>query len=261
MSNGPHPSTGLSEEDVHRLFGVLLSQLQRRLSLTGARMAVAEAGITGVNAPQQYWAPFLAGVDAAFHRLQPDNRLTAIRILAKMFSDDEEVRSLFAQHGYEFIDGTFVPVALLDQREAKYLPPSSASELAKAMKRLGDGDATGAITAACGAVDTLTQQLYVKHGLGDPGKVAFAAKVGTVMKALGVLDEMRGELVAVGIQSPDADKIVAEIGRATNHAAEMLQAVRRTMGDVHGTKPALRRTAYDAVKWASAICGLLEGRT
>ena len=44
----------LSEEEVGRLFGVLLAEL-RTLSLTKARTVAAAAGITGVNAPTQYW--------------------------------------------------------------------------------------------------------------------------------------------------------------------------------------------------------------
>ena len=250
----------LSEEEIARLFGVLLSQLKPQLFLADARTVVAEAGITGLNAPQQYWGSFIPAVEAAFHRLEPDARLTALRILADRFSDSEKVQRLFAKHGYDYIDGTFVPVAFLDQREAKYLPPSSASELAKAMKRLVDGDETGAITAACGAVDTLMQQLYDVHELGDPGQVAFAAKVNTAFQHLGIFNEMKDEFIALGMTSEHAEKIVTEMRKATNHAAQVLQMLRTNMGDVHGSKPALRRTAYDAVKWASAICGLFEGR-
>ncbi len=261
MSLPPNSPQNLSDEEIGRLFGVMLSTLRPRGSLTDARMAVAEAGITGVNAPTQYWDPFLAKVDAAFHSLERDAQLSAIRILANRFSDGEEVQRLLAEHGYEYIDGTFVPIAFLDQREAIYLPPSSASELAKAMKRLVDGDDTGAITAACGAVDALTQQLYVAHDLGDPGHVAFATKVNTALRDLGIFDEIETDLIGLGIKTSDAQRIVTDMRKATNHAAQMLQTLRRTMGDVHGSKPALRRTAYDSIKWASAICGLFEGRS
>jgi hypothetical protein len=65
-----------------------------------------------------------------------------LRILGDRLSDNERVKALLAQHGFEYVDGAFVPTAILDQREARYLPPSSASELAKAMKRLVDGDET-----------------------------------------------------------------------------------------------------------------------
>ena len=249
----------LSEEEVGRLFGVLLAEL-RTLSLTNARATVAKAGITGINAPTQYWDPFLTGVERAFYRLEPDARQIALRILADQFSDSECVRVLFSQHGYEYVDGTYVPVALLDRREALYLPPSSAIELTKAMKRLVDEDETGAVTAACGAVDTLMQALYKTYDLGEPGKFSFATKVNTAAQELGIFEEMKCAFIDLGMTDTDADTIVAETRKATNHAAQMLQALRRTMGDVHGSKPALRHIAYDAVKWASAIAGLFEGR-
>jgi hypothetical protein len=249
----------LSETDIGRLFGVLIAEL-RTLSLPNARAAVAASGITGIKAPKQYWDPFLAGVDTAFNQLEPEARLAALRILASRFAESERVRSLFAQHGYEYVDGTFVPTAFLDRREAQYLPPSSASELAKAMKRLVKGDESGAITKACGAVDTLMQQLYTAHGLGDHAKVPFAAKVNTAAQRLRIFENMRDELTSAGMKDADADAVMSNIEKATNHAAQMLQTLRRTMGDVHGSKPALRRTAYDAIKWSSAICGLFEGR-
>jgi hypothetical protein len=206
----------LSEEDVTRLVGVLLAELHS-LSLTKARTAVAAAGITGVNAPTQYWDPFLAGVETAFYRLEPDARLAALRILANRFSDSENVKALFLQHGFEYVDGTFVPTALLDQREARYLPHSSAGELAKAMKRLVDGDETGAITAACGAVDTLMQQFYEADStLGDAGRVGFAAKVGTIVTRLRVFEEMEAQFIGVGLESNDAHQIVINMQKATS---------------------------------------------
>jgi hypothetical protein len=249
----------LSEQEVKRLFGVLMTAL-RTLSLKDARTAVAAAGITGINSPTQYWDPFLAGVERVFGLLEPDAQLIALRILANQFHSNEAVRSLFMQHGFQYLDGAFIPVGLLDQREAKYLPQSSAAELAKATKRLVDGDETGAITAACGAVDALMQNLYAKHGLGDPSKVGFAAKVGTALAHLRVFEGMNNDFVALGLKSEDAVRIVTEMRKATNHASEMLQILRRTMGDVHGSKAALTYAAYDAIKWASAICGLFEGR-
>jgi hypothetical protein len=166
------------------------------------------------------------------------------------------------QHGFEFVDGTFVPAAILDQREARYLPSSSASELAKAVKRLVEGDETGAITSACGAVDTLMQQLYTHpalSSLGKSGDFSFSAKVNTAASRLGIFEKMESELSSLGMKNDDVTSVIAEMKKATNNAAQLLQVLRRSMGDVHGSKPALRRTAYDAIKWASAICGLFEG--
>lgn len=176
MPREPDSPPSLTEQEVRRLFGVTLSELRESMSLTDARSAVAAAGITDINAPKQYWDPFLAAVDTAFNQLEPAAKLAALRVLASRLSDNQNVRTLFVQHGFEYVDGTFVPVNLLDQREARYLPPSSASELARAMKRLVDGDESGAITAACGAVDLLMQHLYTTHGLGDPALVALRRK-------------------------------------------------------------------------------------
>ena len=250
----------LSDQDVSRLFGVLIAEVRATQSLTNARTVVARAGIVGVHARTEHWHPFLAGVDRVFMQLDPEARLAAVHVLADQFADRDKVRRLFAKHRYEYIDGTFVPTALLDQREARYLPSSSASELAKAMKRLVDGDESGAITSACGAVETLMNELYDAHGLGDPSKIAYAAKLNTAMQHLRIFDDMRDELIALGMKITDADGIVVDMRKGTNHAAQMLQTLRRSMGDVHGSKPALQRMAYDAIKWASAICGLFEGR-
>lgn len=82
----------------------------------------------------------------------------------------------------------------------------------------------------------------------------------TYLNRLNVFGEMRDEFIALGMSEPDTTELIEQLRSATNHAAQSLQILRRTMGDVHGSRPALRRTAYDAIKWASAICGLLEGR-
>ena len=71
---------------------------------------------------------------------------------------------------------------------------------------------------------------------------------------------MKEKYIELGMSEADAISITDNIKSATNNAAQALQVLRRTMGDVHGSRPALRQTAYDAIKWASAICGLFEGR-
>lgn len=248
-----------TESDLDRIFGVLLAALRTKLSLTNARMAVARAGIVGVNTGGQYWDPFLSAVDVRYHQLDQLHKEQTLRTLADQLADDQ-VRDDMAKLGYDFVAGAFVPVEQYDRREVEFVPPTSAGELAKAMKRLNEGDESGAITAACGAVDFLTGSIYVRDDLGDPGKTASAAKVGTVAARLNVFAEIKSDLVGLGMAEGDAARITEEWQKATNHAATMLQILRSKMGDVHGTKSSLRRAAYDAVKWSSAICGLLDDR-
>ena len=249
----------LSDEDANRILGVMLSEIQS-LGMTEAQRLAAAAGI---NVAAEYWLPFRAAVDAAFRRMTPEERMIGLRILGDGLSDNERVKTLLAHHGFEYVESTFVPTAILDQREARYLPKSSASELAKAMKRLIDGDESGAITSACGAVDALMQDLYTRPALSSiesPGHFSFSARVNTAAAHLAIFEETATELLALGMNADDVKSVVVDMRKATNHAAQMLQTLRRSMGDVHGSKPALRRTAYDCIKWASAICALFEGQ-
>jgi hypothetical protein len=263
----------LSPEEITRLYGALRSELNT-LSVEDIRNTVAAAGIDVSRIPAKAEArsglgsraEVMPAVDRLFGELSPEAKLTALQILAERLVSKKpdlaaSVQAILGRHGYQFISGSFVPVGLLDIRESGFLPQTAASELARATARLMDVDESGAITAACGAVDLATQAIYGKHNLGDPGKVSFQAKVNTVLKTLNVFEEMHAEFVALRMSSKDADELVEHFRSATNHAAQLLQVLRRTMGDVHGSRPALRRTAYDAIKWSSAICALLEGRT
>ena len=263
----------LSPEEITRLYGALRSELNR-LSVQDIRNTVAAAGIdvSQITAKAEASsglgsrAEVMPAADRLFGELSPEAKLTALQILAeRLVSKNPDfaasVQAILGRHGYQFISGSFVPVGLLDSRESGFLPQTAASELARATARLMDWDESGAITAACGAVDLATQAIYGKHSLGDPGQVSFQAKVNTVLKMLNVFEEMHAEFVVLGMSSKDADELVEHFRSTTNHAAQLLQVLRRTMGDVHGSRPALRRTAYDAIKWASAICALLEGRT
>jgi len=71
---------------------------------------------------------------------------------------------------------------------------------------------------------------------------------------------MEKDFQNLGMKPADATSIVSDLRETANHAAQALQVLRRAMGDTHGSKPALRRTAYHTIKLAAAICGLLEGK-
>jgi hypothetical protein len=75
-----------------------------------------------------------------------------------------------------------------------------------------------------------------------------------------VFEEMTTEFRAIGLDEKDAEEAADFFRRAINDASQALQILRKRMGDVHGTRPALRSTAYDCIKLASAICALFQGR-
>jgi hypothetical protein len=249
----------LTEDDATRIGNIILGVLCNKLSIPQIRLAVARAGLDAGRIPGfDSRAAVVPAVYNLFREMMVWEKLTALPILAESVAG-EEITRLLRRHGFQFVDGEFIPVAMLDERELKYLPASSAEQISKAFERLLDGDENGAVTSACGAVDTATIAIYEKYGLGQPPD-SFQAKVNTVLKKLDIYQEMKGDLTEVGIQPNDSEQIASELAEATKHAANALQLIRRLLGDVHGKKPSYTRLTYDAIKWASAICGLLEGK-
>ena len=262
----------MASEEITRLYGALRSELNS-LSVQEIRNTVAAAGfdVSSITAKAEARsglgsrAEVMPAVDRLFGQMSRSAQEVALRVLSeRLIGKNEElaksVQEILGLHGFQYVGGSFVPVELLDVREARFLPASASAELARATARLADGDDSGAITSACGAVDLVTQQIYEKHRMGNPGKIAFQAKVNTALKQLRVFEDMESEFQTLGMKPDDAASIINDLHQAVNHAAQALQVLRRAMGDTHGSKPALRSTAYDAIKWASAICGLLEGK-
>ena len=162
--------------------------------------------------------------------------------------------------GYQYIHGTLVPVALFDAREIPHLPEQARADLSRAMTFLADGDNDDvAVALACGAVDKVITAIYKKNNWQDR-PTSFQASVNTAMKRLKIFEEMEEELVACGINADEAKTTAREMASAINHAAQALQVIRKTQGVAHGSRPTHSRMVYDTIKWASAICGLLEGK-
>jgi len=260
----------LTGDEIKRLYGALRSELNK-LSVQDIRNTVAAAGVDVTKIPSKSEArsglgsraEVMPAIDELFGELCKDAQETALCIIAERLIGEnpqlaESVQTILGKHGYQFIDGSFVPTGILDERESKFLPASSVAEIAKATSRLIDGDYSGAVTSACGAVDIVMQQIYKEHTLGEPGRASFQAKVNTAAKELGVFEAMDREFREAGMSEKDVLELVKEMKSATNHTAQALQVLRRAMGDTHGSKPAFRHTAYDTIKWASAICSLFD---
>lgn len=260
----------LSLQDRVRLYGALRSELNK-LSVQDIRNTVAAAGFDVSKIPAKAEARSGLGsraevmpvIDQLYGQMHEDQKEAALCILAERLigcndESDSSVQNILSRHGFQYLYGTFVPVAALDARESKFIPPSAATELARAMSRLLEEDYSGAITSACGAVDLVTQDIYKTHDLGDPGKSSFQTKVNTAFQRQKIFETMAQEFEQIGMKQNDVNDLICEMRKSSNHAAHALQILRRAMGDTHGSKPALRQTAYDAIKWSSALCGILE---
>jgi len=249
----------LSEDELRIIGNAVIAELTERLSIPGIRQAVGRAGFDTARIPaEDRRSSVVPAVQKLYGEMLPNEKLKVLPILAGHMNPDV-VNKLLQPHGYHFVAGNFVPLAAADAREFQFMPPSSADQISTAFDRLSAGDEDGAIAAACSAVDTATVAAYGNYNMGQPPE-SFQAKVNTVMATLKIYDEMEADLIQLGVKPEDAKAIVSELHETTKHAANALQVIRRTLGDVHGKKPAYTRLTYDAIKWASAICGLLEGK-
>lgn len=259
----------IDEALVKPLFGAILAKLENSagefVSAKQLYSAGLSAGLDMKDADPERRAPTLRAMNLSFGTLSPADRYRSLNSLAKTLIDSGRTNSeILTTLLYErecAWDGTkIVPMGALDEREFSFLPARSAEDIGKSFDRLSRGDESGAISAACGAVDLATGAAYQKLNLGDPGRPSFSTKVNTALGAANVFRDMKAEFLEIGMSEEDSQSVVESFQQIMNHAGQSLQILRKRMGDVHGSRPALKATAYDCIKLASAICALFEGR-
>ncbi|MFH1941724.1 MAG: hypothetical protein ABIL68_06430 [bacterium] len=170
------------------------------------------------------------------------------------------LESYFSRLGWSLHNKCLVPIEILDISELSELPADSASDLLKATSRLRDGDLSGAVAAACGAIDTVTNRIYSQKNMGDPTSASYQEKIKKSLAALGSLSTIKQDLVALGWAPDVTETFCKNLEGSVNQAAYLMQTLRSKMGDVHGTKPALKALVFDTIKWATLILRLFEAR-
>lgn len=256
--------------DIEIIWGPLRSLLRERCT---SYRAVQILSLTGLDASRLSELPMgtstndknrlVAEVDGMYAKLEQPERARFLRIAAEELLVqkpdllpvlDEYLRRL----GWTAHEGRLVPIDILDPADLPELPAGARTDLLKAAERFRDGDLSGAVSAACGAVDSVTAVIYALENLGDPGKASFQERVLKSLSARGTLAEVRSELVALGWTDADASRLEQNLKGSMNQAAFVMQTLRARMGDVHGTKPILRPLVFDTVKWATVILRLLD---
>lgn len=184
-------------------------------------------------------------------------RIVTEEMLRRQPSVEVDLRESLERLGWTLHKGRLLEVSVLDISELSELPEISHGDLIKAATRLRDGDLSGAVSAACAAVDTVTSNIYQLKDLGDPGSASFQEKFNRSLKALNILRELEQQLVDLGWNQADANVFAENVRGSLNQAAFVLQSLRSKMGDVHGTKPILKPLVFDSIKWATLIVRLL----
>jgi hypothetical protein len=149
-------------------------------------------------------------------------------------------------------------IEAIEDEDILELPAAAQHDLAKAKGRLLEKDLSGAVAAACAAVDSATSSVYKSRGLGDPSDASFQEKVSVAIRSAGVIPKLDGELTALGWSVETAGRLRENLTGSINQAAYVMQTLRSHMSDVHGTQSVLEPLVYDSLKWAALIVRLLE---
>ncbi len=171
-----------------------------------------------------------------------------------------ELERVFSRVGWKFSNSCLLPLDIFDMSELNDIPENAHEDIRKAACRLRDGDLSGSLSASCGAVDSVTVDIYNKFNLGDPHKSSFQERINKSIKAIGVKDELIQELIDLKWSESEYKPLSQNLVGSLNQAAFIMQKLRSSMGDVHGTKPVVAALVYDSIKWSLLLLRLLIPR-
>lgn len=207
----------------------------------------------------------MTAVDRQYAKMLPSARekfLTIIieEVLRRRPQSQEKLSEYLDRLGWSFVDQTLVPIQVLSPQTLDDTPGECRKDLLKAAQRFRDGDLSGAISAACGAVDSATAMVYRQMSLGDPADASFQEACKKAAQAKGVLTTLDEQLKELGWPQSEIVPFHKNLEGALNQGAYVMQTLRSKMGDVHGSKPILRSVVFDCLRWAELIVGSLVAR-
>ena len=171
-----------------------------------------------------------------------------------------ELERVLSRVGWKFSGTTLLPVEIFDISELKEIPEKAQEDILKAANRLRDGDLGGSLSASCGALDSVTGEIYQEFGLGDPCKASFQERIKKSIEAIGAKENLVLELQDIGWCESDYKPLAFNLHGSLNQAAFVMQKLRSEMSDVHGAKPVVSALVYDSIKWALLLLRILVTR-
>jgi hypothetical protein len=186
--------------------------------------------------------------------------LVVKEILERDSKIEGRLEKYLSRLGWQIIDASVIPISILDRGELEGLDEVCAKDLIKAAKRFRDGDLSGALSAACGAVDSMTSEIYQNKQLGDAGKASFQERCKVSLNNIGVFTAVENDLKDIKWKDSGIVPFNKNFKGALSQAAYVMQSLRGNMSDVHGTKPVLKPLVFDSIKWAQIIIRLLSER-
>jgi hypothetical protein len=182
----------------------------------------------------------MSALDSIFYGMAVDEQNRFLHILVEeMLQQKPELEDTLSNYlsrlGWQLQDERLVPIDILDLSELPQLPKDATPDLSNAATRLRDGDLSGAVTSACGALDTVTSRIYSEKKLGDAKKASFENKITKSLVALDSFAHIEQNLNDIGWDKNLAKGLIQGLEKSINNAAYVMQTLRSNMGDVHGT--------------------------
>lgn len=177
---------------------------------------------------------------------------------------EERLHYYLNRLGWQLIDNKVLSKEILDSSDLEELDTSAREDLIKAATRFRDGDLSGAITAACAAVDSVTTRIYQDNALGDAKDArSFQEKCSKSFTAIGIFDAIEFQLNESQWKESDIVQFKDNLKKSLQQAAYVMQTLRSNMADVHGTKPVIniplaKALAFDSIKWSQILVRLLS---
>lgn len=260
-----------SQLEPSTLWGPIRSTLANEFSFSDIKVVVGYAGIdmaqlAGLEQRSSRGATkgqLLSEIDRNVGAMSDDalSRFAAIcceEMLRRKADTSDELDRVLSRVGWTFTNGTLVKNEVFSVADLIPLRESAHQELLKAARRLQDGDLSGALSAACGALDAATSEIYQRYGLGNEQHSSFQERIKRCMTALDVEEKFAAELEDIGWSPADIGPLTSNLMGSLNQATYVMQKLRSRMGDVHGTKPVVAAVVYDAIKWSSLLLRFLS---
>ena len=255
---------------IAQAWGAIRATLQTSFSFSDIKIIVGLAGLDVtllghlVQRPGgAYKGQLISEIDQVLHEYDEDAKkrfvvIVAEEILRRAPNTEDSMVDNLSRLGWTFANNTLIPIEIFDPSELSELPAEAHNDLVMASQRLRDGDLSGAITFACGAVDSTTARIYAEAELGDHTDASFQERCSRALEARGAFPRLADELRELGWEDLDIEQFKNNFKGALNHGANVMQKLRSKMGDVHGTKPVLKPLVFDSLKWAELIVRSLK---
>ncbi len=108
--------------------------------------------------------------------------------------------------------------------------------ISNCLRRYRDGDISGAFTAICGVVDSLTEEKYIIHSIGNHRDDSYQERVSKTFSALE--GSYRRPFDSIDLTDEEKNRLWQNHKQAVNQAAYVLASFRRCFSDAHGPQAA-----------------------